>query len=81
MMRYFCLSCNTAMQFALALRMRLTFELWTGACDAMAPRRQTVAMGDVSGNRDLWNQPEVGTVDTTVILDTTLQPSSPSMCS
>mmetsp|Transcript_27795 Transcript_27795/g.90424 ORF Transcript_27795/g.90424 Transcript_27795/m.90424 type:complete len:86 (+) Transcript_27795:270-527(+) len=52
-----------------------------GACDAMADRRQPITESEVSGDTDLWNEPAVGTIDTTVTVNTDYQPGFPSMCS
>ena len=52
-----------------------------GACVAMAERRQPIQESDISGDRDLWFDPEVGVIDTTVVTETDLQPGFPSMCS
>ena len=48
---------------------------------AMAERRQPIQESDISGDRDLWFDPEVGVIDTTVVTETDLQPGFPSMCS
>ena len=53
----------------------------TGACVGMADRRQPILESDISGDRDLWFDPAVGVIDTTVVVETDLQPEFPSMCS
>ena len=47
----------------------------------MAERRQPILESDTGINRDLWFDPEVGVIDTTIVTETDLQPGFPSMCS
>ena len=52
-----------------------------GACDGMGERRKPILESDISSDRDLWHDPEIGTIDSDVIIEAGQMPSSPSMCS
>ena len=60
---------------------RAAVRLDAGACVGMAERRQPILESDTGINRDLWFDPEVGVIDTTIVTETDLQPGFPSMCS
>ena len=47
----------------------------------MGERRKPILESDISSDRDLWHDPEIGTIDSDVIIEAGQMPSSPSMCS